>query len=305
LLSLHAGRHAFFLCLEGSYDSAAATAEESIRAAIEINDLADYSLGHFFEAWALLHAGHWGQFRKLVSSALRTATKDGHELWSVQFRLLEAWLYLYADMPAYALPLCEECAGRAQALEHPLSRQMSAVLLGKALTGTGNYRRADATLREVRDWQYRERVLMDWIWQVPLQFAFVELRLRQGDTTSARREATEAIGAAEATPERTWRGLARWYAARAFAAGGDLDSARTEIVRGLEIIEGCEAPLARWRLHALAHEVSGDETAGTQAAGLLRILLESLDMDDPVRGAFLTLDEIPRGQSDNGSKDRP
>jgi tetratricopeptide (TPR) repeat protein len=284
LLSLHAGRHAFFLCLEGSYGQATDAAEESIQAAIEINDLTDYSIAHFFEAWALLHAGHWGRFRKVVGSALGRATKDGHELWSVQFRLLEAWLYLYADVPAYALPLCEQCAERAHALAHPLSRQMSAVLLGQALTGTGNYHRAYATLREVRDWQCRERVLMDWIWRVPLQFAFTELWLRQGDTTSARREAAGAVEAAEATPEKTWRGLARWYVARVSTAAGNLDSARKEIGQGLEITEGYQALLARWRLYALAHEVFGDETARTQATSLLRILLESLDTDDPASG---------------------
>jgi hypothetical protein len=161
---------------------------------------------------------------------------------------------------------------------------MSAVLLGQALTATGNYHRAYATLREVRDWQCRERVLMDWIWRVPLQFAFTELWLRQGDTTSARREAAGAVEAAEATPEKTWRGLARWYVARVSTAAGNLDSARKEIGQGLEITEGYQALLARWRLYALAHEVFGDETARTQATSLLRILLESLDTDDPASG---------------------
>jgi tetratricopeptide (TPR) repeat protein len=212
----------------------------------------------------------------------------------VQFHLLEAWLYLYADLPADALPLCEQCAGRAQALEHPLSRQMSAILLGQALTGTGNYHRAYEVLREVRDWQRRERVLMDWIWRVPLQFAFTELWLRQSDAVKARREVAEAIDAAEATPEKTWRGLARWYAARVSVAEGDLDSAREEVGRGLAITEGCDAPLARWRLHALAQEISGYEAAGTKAAGLMRILLESLDANDPARSAFLTSGVIPR-----------
>jgi DNA-binding winged helix-turn-helix (wHTH) protein/tetratricopeptide (TPR) repeat protein len=133
LLSLHAGRHVFFLCLAGRYEEAASTAEDSIKAALDVNDLTDYSVSHFFAVWALLHAGEWGKFRQLLNNAIGMATRNGHELWLTLFRLLEAWFYNYAGAYGEAAEVSMQCSERAKALGHPLSQQMSSILLGRAL----------------------------------------------------------------------------------------------------------------------------------------------------------------------------
>jgi DNA-binding winged helix-turn-helix (wHTH) protein len=288
LLSLHSGRYAFFLCLDSHYDEAARAAEESIRAAIELNEVTDYSVARFFQAWALISAGEWGRFRSVSGEAIAVAAKNGHELWSVLFRLLDAWLYVQMGAFEPAYEISTECASRAVQLNHPLSQQISSVLLGYSAVGLGLHEEGAQVLQALRERQCRERILMDWIWRVPLQFAFVELQLMRKDLGQAQAEAELAIEAAYATAEKSWQAMARWFSARVSILGGDSQSARQEIERGLDAIEGFPAPLARWRLYLTRHHLTGDESSRSAAANLVQQLADTLPGDDPARSWFLT-----------------
>jgi DNA-binding winged helix-turn-helix (wHTH) protein len=287
-IALHANRHAFFQALSSHYREACQTAEEGVRIAVEIESLIDYSIGHFFEGWASLHLGEWGLMRRLLSSAMIMTKKNGHDLWTVLFGLLDAFLHLQTFSFDRARQMCENYVTRARELGHQLSVQIALVLLGLAELGLGNLAGADARLHEVREWQNRERILMDWIWQMPLQLGLTELALARGDLSAARREAELFLSITAKTAERTWIALAHYARASVALAEHDRVGARLEVSKGLAVIEGYEAPLAAWRLHALAARIDSGSQHQQRAEAVIRELAETLPDDDDLRDSLLS-----------------
>src|SRR5262249_980065 len=62
----------------------------------------------------------------------------------------------------------------------------------------------------------------------------------------------EYLGQTAATSERTWTGLAHYARARVASAQNDDAARQRHIATGLHLIQDCHAPIAAWRLHALA-----------------------------------------------------
>jgi len=102
-----------------------------------------------------------------------------------------------------------------------------------------------------------------------------------------------------ATAERTWQALAWEANARLALRSSDLERAQDCITRALSVMEGYETPLAEWRVHATATELSelrGDRVAAKHhpersRATVLR-LANSLREDDPLRKIFLSAPRI-------------
>ncbi|MBC8165289.1 MAG: AAA family ATPase [Bryobacteraceae bacterium] len=261
LVSLHTSRLAFFLSLHTEHRLAFKAAEESIDAAVETINANDYSVAQFFGAWALLHGGRWYRFRSFIEKARHVAVNNRHELWSVLFNLLEAWLYIYAGRFADAVPLCEDASQRVQKVRHALSEQISAILLGHALAGAGRLNEAQKLLTSVSDWQGRERVLMDRIWQIPLRFAECELLLSQRRGQAALQRARDVSQLTGNMAEETWRGYSAWLLARAMILTCDTENALSTVEEALGASSASRSPLAYWRLHELRFELTGDETS--------------------------------------------
>ncbi|HSB16046.1 MAG TPA: AAA family ATPase, partial [Bryobacteraceae bacterium] len=116
LLALHATRHSYFQVLSSRYREACETAQEGVRIASEFDSLLDYSVGHFFEASALLFLGEWGQLERLLHSAMDMVRKNGHETWEVLFGLMEAYLWIEAFSFEPARSACEAYLKRSRAL---------------------------------------------------------------------------------------------------------------------------------------------------------------------------------------------
>ncbi|MBZ5725239.1 MAG: AAA family ATPase [Acidobacteriia bacterium] len=285
--ALHASRHSFFQSLSSRYREACDTAEEGIRIATELECLHDYSVPYFFQAWALLHLGEWGAMQDLLQRAIDRANRNGHDLWALLFGLLDAFLHIQACSFASALEACRGYLDRARLLGHSVSIQIGMVMLGHAELGTGNPEAARRLFEELREWQSRERVLSDWFWKLPLQLGLTELFLASGELQAAREEAERFLTLASETAECTWRALAHHARARVAILERDPLGARREIARGLEAIEGREAPLAAWRLHALAAEVMGEPSHLAQARAAILRLAGSLAADDPLRACLL------------------
>jgi hypothetical protein len=144
-LALQANRHSYFLSLASRYREACDTAAEGVRLSIEIESLMDYSVGHFFEAFALFHQGEWGRMKKLLRSAIDMAQRNGRDFWVLLFGLLEALLHIEAFAFDQACQSCREYLVRAKELGHPLSVQMSLVFLGRAQLGLGDLDAAQRT----------------------------------------------------------------------------------------------------------------------------------------------------------------
>jgi hypothetical protein len=98
-----------------------------------------------------------------------------------------------------------------------------------------------------------------------------------------------------ATAERTWQALAWDTNARVASAQLDFNRAQNCIDQALSTMEGFEVPLAAWRVHGTAAELSarlGNNAAAEQhrassRATILR-LADSLPHDEPLRVTFLS-----------------
>jgi DNA-binding winged helix-turn-helix (wHTH) protein len=294
-LAWHSSRHAFFQALASRYRDACRTADEGVRAATEIDSLFDYSMSNYFQAWALLHVGEWGQMRALLDSAIERAKRNGNDLWVLLFGLLQAFLHIQAFSFSRAHELCIEHLDRARALQHPLSIQMSQILLGLACLGVNDLEGARRNFDAIRAWQAQERILMDWIWELPLALGVTELQLARRDLESARKESDHFLSSASTTAERTWTALARYSRARVAFAGGDGAMALAEISAGLASISGIEAPLAEWRLHALGDVVEPGGRHRANACSVIHQIANSLPGNDPLRISFLSGAAAPGG----------
>ena len=292
-LALHAKRHSFFQALSSRYRDACDTAGEGLRIATALESLLDYSIGHYFEAWALLHLGEWGRMQSVLQRAIQLANRNGHDLWVLLFGLLEAFLHVQAHSFETARTACRGYLDRARELGHPLSIQISLVLLGSAELGAGDLAAARRSFEELREWQSRQRILMDWIWKLPLQLGFTELCLAEGDCNAARGESERFLTLAAATAECTWTALAHHARARVAILERDSLCARREIALGLAAIEGREAPLAAWRLHALAGDALDDPSHQAQAGAAILQLAGSLATGDPLRECLLARSPMP------------
>jgi DNA-binding winged helix-turn-helix (wHTH) protein len=286
-LALHATRHSYFLALSSRYDEAYQMAEEGIRIAVEIESLLDYSIGYYFAAWSLLHLGEWGRMKALLNSAIKMADRNGHRLWALLCELLEVFLEIQTFSFEPARNQCRQCLIRARELNHPLSIQISLVLLGFAELGAGEPEAARQAFGELRSWQARERILMDWIWKLPLQLGLTELCLAEGNLEAAHREAEGFLALASATDECTWKALACYAGARVAIAGQDAARAEREITKGFAAIGDRAAPLATWRLHAIAAEVFGDHSHMARAQHVMTRLAVSFPAGDPLRESLL------------------
>src|SRR5262249_11235637 len=114
-----------------------------------------------------------------------------------------------------------------------------------------------------------------------------ELSLVGGDIDLAHRESELFLEITSETAERTFTALAHQACARVAIARGDMGAARRHIADGLSCVDGYEAPLAAWRLHALAGAAFGDTAQIARARSVIRQLADSLDSDDPLRESFL------------------
>jgi DNA-binding winged helix-turn-helix (wHTH) protein len=291
-MALHASRHCFFQALSSQYRYACRTAEEGVCIATEVENLLDYSIAHYFEAWALLHVGEWGQMKRRLRSAIDLVRRSGHDLWVLLFELLETFLNIQAFCFDPARVACRNFLERARDLRHPLSEQIAFVLLGLAELGAGKLPAARGNFEALRSWQNRERILMDWIWKLPLQYGFAELCLAEGNIRAARAEVDLMFSLVSQTAERTWIALAHYMRARVSFAEGNDQSARSEVMAGLALADKWEMPVAAWRLHAFAAEIQMGEDHGIQAGDAILKIARSMDNEDDLKTHFLSAPPI-------------
>ena len=222
------------------------------------------------------------------------AERNGHEFWRNLFRLEEAWLHLESCSFESAQRLCAAAIAKANELQHDLSRQMGFVLMGFAYLGLGRPGEALKRFIQVREWHAEQRVLMDWIWKIPLALGLSETYLARADLSGAEREADAALELTARCSERTWQAMAHCAAGRTALARKNLPAAEQRVIAALQLLEGVEAPLAAWRVHALAADIldqSGrrEEQTAHYSAGIAitQRLADSLGDNDDLRSSFL------------------
>jgi hypothetical protein len=173
--------------------------------------------------------------------------------------------------------------------------RFSRVFAGCAEAGLGNYDRALDDLLSARDQMDSQKIMMDWYYRMPLELALTEVWLGKKDLVRARQEAERFLNSANATPERTWQAMAWEVNAGVAMAEIDLQRAQDCVSRALATMEGFEVPLASWRVHATAAEVSqrAEDTESSQrhreiSRAAILTLANTLAAEDPLRKTFLS-----------------
>jgi DNA-binding winged helix-turn-helix (wHTH) protein/tetratricopeptide (TPR) repeat protein len=294
MLGLHLARYSFLECLQSGYRSAALTAEEAAQVALQTSDAHSYLLAQFFEAWALLHGGQWGQMRRILDHGLEMAERNQHTRWAVLFLLELGWLHEQAFDFEVAVQMCKAAVEQARAIQHPYTESLGLILLGLAYLGLQKYDDALGCLIEVDQRMKRERILMDWILQIVLHYALSRCRLAQGNALEARREAELVRELAEPPGERTYLALAHLLIAETAMNDADWNEADAAVERAINVTAGADAPMAEWRVWAVAARLnelrgfSGEATDQWQRSlqGLNR-LADSLEKSDRLHDSIL------------------
>jgi hypothetical protein len=165
---------------------------------------------------------------------------------------------------------------------------MSLVLLGLACVGLGDYDAGERHLTEIHALQWERRILMDWIWKLPLHQGLCELHIARRDWASAEREVPIFQKLSAATAEATWQANAYIAAATISVETEHWTTAQEMIRKGSAAISGFDAPLAEWRLHWLAFRTSHATESALKAQDGIYRLANSLERDSSLREKLLS-----------------
>jgi len=292
LLGLHLGRVLYFHCVQAQYRSVCHIAEEEMQVALKDSDAHSYMTCQFFRAWALLHAGRWGEMAAALRDGEQMVKRNQTPVWQTHFRLGKAWLCAQVGDWAQALELSADGLRQAREIRYKYSELLGGTLLGYAYLGLEDAEHAIQCFRTVSD--RPTGVLIDLITQMALSLGLSEYWLAQKDYERARQKAERLCELAAQSGERTYLAHGRRMLADTALAQRKLDEAEQEVTLALSALDGGEAPLAEWRVSATAARVAERRHRKAQArsywqrskAVVLR-LADSLAQDDPLRQTFL------------------
>lgn len=294
LLGLCLGRHAYFQCLRSDYRAACHTAEEGLQLTLEIGDVAEYLQCQFFQAWALLHLGEWGELLGLLQESLTIAEKNGHLPWVISFRFVLACLHEQAQDYTRVCALGEQGLQEAQEARFATGQLLSFLLLAWAHLGLEHYEQAFQYFGASLPLLEREQGSLNWPAQLLLRYRLSTYWLAQRELARARQEAERGSEIATQTGERTYLALSRRMLAEVALTQENWPQAEVEIVQALAVLEGAEVPLAAWRVYATAARVQ--QQLGRQAeahaywrrsAVVLRRLADTLGDNSALRQSLL------------------
>ena len=294
MLGLHLARYCFFECLRSNYRAAHRAGEEASQLALVLIDAHSYLLSQYYQAWALLHMGRWGEMRRILDEGLEMAERNESRRWEVLFRMEQAWLYMQAFDLEPARDICGRALEQARRIQHPYTESLSMILLGMVHLMLEQNEEAFCWLNDVAARLERERGLMDWILRMLMHNALSRYWLCRGELARARREAELVCELAAGPGERTYVALGHRVLAEIAMAGKDWDAAEAAVSRSLAVLEGADAPLAEWRVCMTAaqlYEQLGRSAEAAQnsrrSAEVLRRLAASLAETDPLRQSLL------------------
>jgi hypothetical protein len=242
----------FLQTARSAYANAWNAGKKLLPAALASGDVADCVYVHYLLGVAALHLARWDDARAAAAEGWAISERTGTARSAAMMRLLQAWIALEQQRfeDAHRLSVADRATLASSGWAN--AQQMSLLFGGAAALGLGRLDDAAADLEQLRDWHARERVLMDWFWEAHLHNYLAELSLRLGDIERATIEASAALEAARATPERTWRSRAHVTAAIVALERRAFDEAAQYLRQARLEVRGIEAPLVTWRIEAVA-----------------------------------------------------
>jgi len=260
-----------------------------------------YWMSQFTSPWSLLLLGAWGEALREIQAGIAMAEKNRDRPRGRTLRLYEAWLHLHAMDFAGVVAICESLLPLAGDPHWSPWRRLCLVLAASAETALGSPERALDRLSAAQHEMDQQAVIHDWYTRMLLESALTEVWFAKADVPKARAQAERFLDATLATEERTWQALAWEANARAAIATLELERAQDCIAKALSTMEGFEVPLAAWRVHGTAAELSertGDSESATRQRELGRAtilrLAHSLPAEEPLRRTFLSAPSVCR-----------
>jgi DNA-binding winged helix-turn-helix (wHTH) protein/tetratricopeptide (TPR) repeat protein len=255
LYGFHVGRFVHVQAMHGDYADAALTAQEGLRLAGAAADTYDALMCQFWHGWALLHMGAWGDMRTLIDESMVATERNGHSRLTLLFRLELAWLHEEAGEFEKARQLCELALAEAREVGYAFGELMGQVILGLTHLGLRDFERARQAFEAVDRRLHGERLLMDWIWRMPLAWGIARLELETGHIDAAAARARELVEIAGECGERTWLALGHATLGQIAMAERRWKVAEREIETALAMVVEHGVPLAAWRVHAIAADL--------------------------------------------------
>ena len=188
----------------------------------------------------------------LLREGVAMAERNGNKPWEMVFRLELAWLHIHVGDCEPARDVCERGLQLSRDLSLPIGQLISPILLGFAHLGAGRRQPAFQSWNAIAGRLVHERLLMDWIWQMPLRLGLSEYWLVQKEYNQARQEAERLLEIAAQPGERTYLALGHRMLAEIAAAQRKWEESEKEARQAVVVLDGTEAPLAEWRVYATA-----------------------------------------------------
>jgi DNA-binding winged helix-turn-helix (wHTH) protein/tetratricopeptide (TPR) repeat protein len=291
MLGLHLMSYSFFLSYQAEYEWACREADEGTELAVESGNAYQYISCQYFKAWALLHAGRWGEVLQLVNEGIELSEKNGHQTGVTFFRVMKAWLNAQAFRYEEASELARQAlASNREGFPHFLGL----IVLGVSLTGLGRHQAARECFNQIQERKDRGPYCIDWIFHLPFYLGLADLQLSQRLFSEAKETADLLFQFASTSSERTYMALARQILAEAAFAADDFQTADENLRRAFALMDGRDLPLAEWRVNSTAAKLAAKRGADMLAdryladcAGVLSKLADSLPEREAMRSNML------------------
>ena len=288
----------YALLFFSKYREAHRSAEEGLAILLEGYGENPY-LGSHYQAYehliseCLLYLGEWGEALRQIEKRVGMVEKNGDRQSAIIAGLERVKLQVHAL----------DFAGAQRALDSALAvvspipnlHRWWLIRTGVVEVGLGNHDRALDCLVTCKKEMGEHPLMTDWYECLPLQLALTDAWLAKGEFEKAHREAEYLLKASLATEEHTWRALAFDANTRVAIAEQDLDRAQEFIAKALQAMEGFEAPLVHWRVHATAAELnrrSGKRSLAERhqksSCTTIMRLVNSLPAGESLREIFLS-----------------
>jgi hypothetical protein len=245
-------RGAYGRLLQSDYRGALDAAQTGADLALVYGDAFGRLVAQFFRVWAAIMAGVWEEANRSCQDSLREAERNEHRQWHLLFRALDAWILREAGDPHASVGLARRALDAAHDIAFPFGQLLAQLQLGVSLSESGDVGAAVATLEDLDRRLGQERLLMDWVWRMPLDLELADLWRAGGQAAAAEARARAVCTTASLSGERTWLALGRAALAESLADQGLREDAGREMSLALTLVAGGGLPIAARRVLARA-----------------------------------------------------
>ena len=288
--------YVYVQCLRGNFDESARAAGEKLR---ETKSLMGYLGAVGVKMLALLFLGEFGQVLEIIREGRAMAEKSGYDPWLFVFR--EAWLHTLCFDFAGARLLCEALMRSREDVPSTQPQTIARLSGGYIELEHGRYDQAARCFDEIRDHKVTPKFFLHWYWRMQAQLGLIQVSLASGNLTTARAEASSLLESALGTSEPTLHAQA-WEIKARVAIAMDVEREAHECIQqAMSVVERWRIPLAAWRVHATAADLSqkmADHTAADihrgRAASCVLTLANTLGTGEALRNSFLAAVPVRR-----------